>query len=301
MALSATIGNPEEVTGWLQDVKTLQQQQDLQAGIVRPAASYTVRLIQHSERFADLRCYRYDPSSQQSKDWEDQAGREMKPQDQNGRNQRGPEQPEAFDQALHRMHPCAVLEAERLQTDSFPPELSLEPSDCLKLYDSMYSALANDHDNLWTFAAQQALSLLAPDAYFTPGAAILRQQVRQWEAALKAELVRWACADSRLGLQAVHQALQQLKAASDWRLNPTQAVSRRVEIDDFNIMVKGLDQKGMLPAIAFSFDRGNCIRLAGATPLPSNVTDTTSPMHIVRTYICHICSDNLYWSGNMSD
>ena len=241
LALSATIGNPEELTSWLQDVKLLQQQQDQSLGLVRPASTYTVRLIKYSERFADLRCYRYDSSSRLGQNKEDQDSHEQD-----------------FGQTLHRMHPYAVLELHMLQNGSFPPLLTLEPSDCLQLFESMQAALSECPDAEWLHSAQQAISELAPSTFFHTGSAIPRQQVREWEAALKAELLSWVSAASMYGVQAAGGVLQQLKAASVWSSGCARSAPRHVQPDDFHTMMKGLDQKGMLPAIAFTFDRQKC-------------------------------------------
>ena len=110
------------MSGWLQDVKSLQQKQDQavpqKSGTAQPTVSYTVRLIQHSERYADLRYHRYD--------------REASVQ---------PEDPSSFDQMLHKMHPFAVLDVHQIGGSGFPADLALEPSDCLELFNSMQSAL----------------------------------------------------------------------------------------------------------------------------------------------------------------
>ena len=58
IALSATIGNPQEFVSWLRSAKDLQQQQDAVSGTLQlGAGSYTVALIQHGECYADLRYY----------------------------------------------------------------------------------------------------------------------------------------------------------------------------------------------------------------------------------------------------
>ncbi len=121
LALSATIGNPDQVAGWLQDVKSLQRQQDQQAGVSRPADSYTVRLVQHSDRYADLRYHIYNQPSQAQE-----------------------EPADAFEKVLRRLHPCAVLDAQQIQHTGFPPQVTLEPRDCLELFNSM-RAVVNEH------------------------------------------------------------------------------------------------------------------------------------------------------------
>lgn len=54
LALSATIGNPEEFSGWLRHVKAVQRGQDAARGRLQPDAAYHVQLIVHGERYNDL-------------------------------------------------------------------------------------------------------------------------------------------------------------------------------------------------------------------------------------------------------
>lgn len=115
LALSATIGNPRQVTSWLQSVKSLQQQQDMCAGLERPAASYNVKLIQYTERYADLRYHRYDQPCHLVQ------GKAA----------------HSFDSMLQRLHPCAVLEAKDIKDGGFPSQLNLEACDCLELFNGM--------------------------------------------------------------------------------------------------------------------------------------------------------------------
>lgn len=118
--MSATIGNPEQVTKWLQANKALQQHQDQQDGIQQPGAGYySVRLIQHTKRYADLRYHRYNQSA---------ANGHIEP---------------TVEDILHRLHPCAVLEAHQIQQGSFPPQISLEPSECLELFKTMHAVVQN--------------------------------------------------------------------------------------------------------------------------------------------------------------
>ena len=59
LALSATVGEPEQFVSWLQSIKDLQKLAD--DGQQREA--YTVRLVQHNERWVDLRRHIYQDSS----------------------------------------------------------------------------------------------------------------------------------------------------------------------------------------------------------------------------------------------
>ena len=113
-------------------------------------------------------------------------------------------------------------------------------------------------------AAHHAVLRLAPDAYFTDGKPTMREQVRDWEKLLKAVLVSWASKLGSPGLEAARQVLQQLKAVSAWALNAQDdSVDGRMREMDFLHMLRGLDGKGMLPMLTFSFDRRTCERMAG--------------------------------------
>ena len=129
LALSATIGNPEQVTEWLQSVKALQQEQDTKLGIVDPSQRYQVKLIQHAERYADLRYYSFKPAAAQQDDDCPKATSIAAPASQ------GPQD------VFNKLHPCAVLTAAQLRDGSFPPQLSLEPCDCLELANAMHGVL----------------------------------------------------------------------------------------------------------------------------------------------------------------
>lgn len=126
----------------------------------------------------------------------------------------------------------------------------------------------------WTAQAAQILAQLLPDAYFTKGQPISRPQVRLWEAALKGVLQSWAADSSQAAQEATNHVLQQIKAMSAWDSARAAATATQAKIhpEEFYTMLKGLDGKGMLPALAFSFDRRNCERLAGMSSSTSHVT-----------------------------
>ena len=103
-------------------MKHLQQQQDAQLGLHQPPTSYQVRLIQHSERYADLRYHVLNASA---------------PQHRLPALEAAGVAPDSDTGQLTKMHPCAVLSARQIQQDGFPSEISLEPCDCLELYHAM--------------------------------------------------------------------------------------------------------------------------------------------------------------------
>lgn len=109
------------------------------------------------------------------------------------------------------------------------------------------------------------MALLSPDAYFTTGQSISRPQVRKWEAALKDLLQLWASDSTTTAKAVTAQVLQSIKSNSAWGSARTAATATqaRIDPDEFHRMLRGLESRGMLPALAFSFDRRKCEYLAG--------------------------------------
>ena len=203
LALSATIGNPEQVTEWLQSVKELQQEQDTQLGIASPSQRYKVNLIQHAERYADLRYYSFKPAAAQQDDDCPEAASTAAPASQGNQD------------AFNKIHPCAVLTAAQLQDSSFPSELSLEPCDCLELANAMHDVLQTallagsnfihvtpatgpvceltKIADMHTLVEQGSASAMVPGptvqaAEASSAAACLTDQVDQWRTAAQAAL-----------------------------------------------------------------------------------------------------------------
>ena len=120
----------------------------------------------------------------------------------------------------------------------------------------------------WISIADYAIKCLSPDSYFNKGKSIIRgsvvntRTVRSWEDSLKAVLASWASQHRTIGLEATTRVLQQLKQTSQWGSMRAASAGRRIEPREFYTMLRGLDQKGMLPILTFSFDRRNCERLA---------------------------------------
>ena len=131
--------------------------------------------------------------------------------------------------------------------------------------DAAEAAPAHVH---WLMTANHGTESLAPNTYFAGGQPILREEVRAWEHDLKALLFCWASKHEAYGFDAIAAVLQHLKAASDW--NPpngaNSAIMSDLQPEQFHSMLRGLEQKGMLPMLTFSFARRQCEELAGKFP-----------------------------------
>ena len=299
LALSATIGNPEQVTEWLQSVKALQQVQDTKLDIAGPSQRYEVNLIQHAERYADLRYYSFKPAAAQQDDDCPRTTSTAAPASQGSQD------------VFNKIHRCSVLTARQLQDGGFPSELCLEPCDCLELANAMHNVLqtvllpamepvgelantagrhtvmnqepatamdlgrtvqaaetssaaacCTDQADQWRAAAHAALHTVSADMRFPDGKPISRGAVRVWEKALKQELVLWAAEHGTAGLQATARVLAQLKEGSAWDPRTT-CTNESYNPMQFYRMMRALDRQDMLPALTFSFERRKCERLAG--------------------------------------
>lgn len=104
--------------------------------------------------------------------------------------------------------------------------------------------------------ARHGMKFLSPDAYFASSQPILREKVRAWERDLKALLFCWVFKHGAYGLDATAAVLDHLKTASDWASAGAAdaAATDKIQPEEFHSMLRGLEQKSMLPILTFSFD-----------------------------------------------
>jgi len=108
IALSATVGNPEEFRDWLQQAQSAQ--------------NIKLSMIEHKHRYSDLRKFVFIPPKSYSF--------------------KGLDKGQTFDNIEHdlcfsNVHPISSLE--NIKKREFPPDLSLESRDCSKLYTAMHN------------------------------------------------------------------------------------------------------------------------------------------------------------------
>mmetsp|Transcript_4019 Transcript_4019/g.5978 ORF Transcript_4019/g.5978 Transcript_4019/m.5978 type:complete len:1164 (-) Transcript_4019:285-3776(-) len=114
IALSATIGNGEELKSWWQTVKTMQME-DLEVVEEEEKAHFSVEIQQHEGRFINLQRYV----------WKDQEG--------------------SAPAGLQVLHPCAALTLEFLQSHGVKgASLAFTPRDAWALYEGMAKAYPED-------------------------------------------------------------------------------------------------------------------------------------------------------------
>ncbi|GAQ77980.1 hypothetical protein KFL_000060450 [Klebsormidium nitens] len=212
LALSATVNNPREFQGWLQGAKDHQKRQDAARGNMGTDGQYKVHLIEHHERHADLEKFQYLPKSISTEPEADLPARNAIIS--------------TSVPAFRPFHPFASLEPNRLREEGFPGDMSLSPPATLQLFDAMTSILGQprtagppDPDSPrsatggegvterraasqfgepggvpgWRETARLRLErTLAPEVFFQGSARITRPRVREYEAALKQEMLIWA-------------------------------------------------------------------------------------------------------------
>ncbi|KAL9102665.1 MAG: hypothetical protein Q9163_002219 [Psora crenata] len=230
IALSATVGNPEKFSSWLSETQE--------------ASGNCLTMIQHSHRYSDLRKFVYCPP-------ERFAFRGLVDRPNFGilglDNVRG----------LEFMHPVASLVN---RSRGMPPDLSLEPRDCLLLYESMARYQTADYP---------VDRNMGPSSAFSAGI-IRKADVIKWEKSLKSILQDWLM-DEKSPFDKVIEDLSgtiktnsaPMEDVSKGELTETQAQDL-IKVDRESLegttlpLLCKLHERNALPAIFFNYDRSKC-------------------------------------------
>ncbi|GCC33188.1 hypothetical protein chiPu_0011656 [Chiloscyllium punctatum] len=222
LALSATISNPEDLTQWLQSVKTYWQ--GVESSSDQPAStnvnkrskkgqkteahkrrqSFKVRLVTYEERYNDLEKFLCDFENNECK--------------------------------FIPYHPCAALTVNHIERYGIPPDLVLTPSESLRLYDVM----------VFVFPEWPRAQEFEPEEYksFRNKVIIRKSDVREYEAELKREFVGWLKAGWKDKVERVLLLLNP-KAKGTFCINKKR---------NFPLVVETLQKMDLLPALFFAFD-----------------------------------------------
>uniref|UniRef100_A0A4W3GPQ1 DExD/H-box helicase 60 n=1 Tax=Callorhinchus milii TaxID=7868 RepID=A0A4W3GPQ1_CALMI len=217
LALSATIGNPEDLAQWLQSVKHYWEKAEKalqnpvkfvgskrkQMKMPKDQRSYKVRLVTYGERYNDLEKYVCDF------------------------------QTDGVDFASY--HPCAALTLQHIEKYGFPSDLALSPPESLRLYDTMVQ--------IWP--AWPRAQEFCPERYklFKDKIVIKKGDVRKYEAELKREFLNWIKNGQK---EQVAEVLNKLKPKKN-------RISDKNMVTHFPLMVDSLRKMDRLPALFFSF------------------------------------------------
>ncbi|KAK4237266.1 hypothetical protein C8A03DRAFT_16180 [Achaetomium macrosporum] len=237
IALSATIGNPDDFKDWLERSQNVK--------------GFELEMIVHSSRYSDLRKFIHDPVPSTS-EFTGLAPVERLPfpglDSELGRNDATP---------FLFVHPIGSVVDKNRETLN---DTSLEPKDCLSLWRCMKKHETPEYVVPPSVDPENALP-----------AVVRKADVVRWEAALKGFLAEWM-ADPRSPFDAVREGLRRQRYARlasefDTACSDDDVVSTDTGTHDKGPMVSSrsafslvtdLRTRGALPAILFNYDRANC-------------------------------------------
>ncbi|KAI1344818.1 hypothetical protein F5Y15DRAFT_6383 [Xylariaceae sp. FL0016] len=230
IALSATVGNPQDFFEWLK--------------VSQDKKGFRLKMIQHPFRYSDLRTFMYKPPT--GFDFRGLTPSVNFPipgldKSTNGRS----------DQPFHFIHPIAAL-TNRNGTDL--NEISLEPRDVLSLWESM-----KKHQTR-SYRVDESLDL----SHFT-SAILTKSDALSWASKLKELLEKWMH-DNDSPFEDVREELLSngMKFCSKSSSSPAGSGDIGYEDEDVDERCKVLSllcdlrEKDGLPAILFNYDRVEC-------------------------------------------
>ena len=230
IALSATVGNPEDFNSWLT--------------ATQHSSGFEMSMITHQHRYSDLRKFVYSPPKQFAF---------------RGLAERPSFATLGLDglQGLAYIHPVASLIN---KSRGIPDDLSLEARDCLLLYQSMSQHQTNE------FPVDPALN---PSHKGSPRI-IRKADVIEWEATLKKLLKEWMMDDRSPFDKVYEDLSSSMEATSTFEKQVSKgAASDKVYEDMVNVnpddlyattlpLLCKLHERDALPAIFFNYDRHKC-------------------------------------------
>ena len=233
IALSATVGNPENFSSWLSDIQK--------------ASGNELTTVQHTHRYSDLRKFIFHPP----KNFEF-----------TGLADRGSFGILGLDgiDGLAYMHPVASLVN---KSRGIPPDLSLEARDCLLLFEAMNRHQTN------RYPVDPSLS---PENSIRPKV-IRKVDIIQWETKLKVLLTQWLGDDNSPFDQVIDELSKSVdQAVVTQKELPGAEHNSKTENDSaskaslFNEdlylttlpLICKLHERNALPAIFFNYDRSRC-------------------------------------------
>lgn len=234
LALSATIGNPEDLRRWLQAAQDFREKQDRENN-EDLRKSYRIRLVKFEERYSDLEKSIYLPN----------------PKEKQGSDVNS-------DKEFVRLHPCAQLGYKQLLENGFPGDMALTPKESLQLYDTMVS--------VWRDC--ESLQNLRPETYFLEMKLIRKGHARQYESDLKREFKSWADSKQLTKVQSVINSLNSVfvethsSTEEQWSKLRMTSFGKSFIKKTFEKLIDQLRAQDKLPALVFSDDRKLCEHLA---------------------------------------
>ncbi|KAI9764046.1 MAG: hypothetical protein M1840_008922 [Geoglossum simile] len=226
IALSATVGNPEQFNDWLASTQR--------------SSKFVLTMIQHQHRYSDLRKFVYNPPEQFAL---------------TGLGKRSTLGDVGLDgvSRLQFFHPVASLVN---KSRGIPADLSLEPRDCLTLWQTMAKRQTPDYPLPESLDPKTSCPLV-----------IAKADIVAWERELKKQLLAWMLDSNSPFDDVLHDFLNPLETLYPPLTAPTDKESTDL-IDPYDLratalpLVTDLHERGALPAIFFNYDRSACEDIA---------------------------------------
>lgn len=230
VALSATVGNPEQFNDWLKDTQK--------------ALGSDLKMIQHSTRYSDLRKYMYEPPKVfQFSGLGKSYGVGL-----------GLDGLLGFD----AFHPASSLVD---KSRGMPDDLALEPRDCLSLWKAMCKFQNSEYQVPESLNPEKALPACIRKADIFKWEKALKKLLLQWLADKNSPIDKvvkeLTPTTSTLKLLTSDKALSSNSSASDGEyIDPYDLKSTTLPL------LYQLHKRRALPAILFNYDRSQCERIA---------------------------------------
>lgn len=252
IALSATIGNPDEFNAWLSSTQK--------------AVGNDFDMVQHKHRYSDLRKFVYSPDRSQT----DSTGFQGLPENR-AFAQLGLDNSDSFS----FLHPVSSLVN---RSRGIPSDLSLEARDCFTLWQSMSKHQTTEYPLDKALDPAAALPTV-----------VKKIHIINWEKALKAVLHEWM-EDEGSPFPAVLKDISSnlTKKPSDRQVDSEKPSAPEEEIDEAEQeeiresdaksilpLLSKLHEQDALPGIIFNYDRGLCERICKTLMTQLETAETT--------------------------
>ncbi|CAG8631284.1 15577_t:CDS:10, partial [Cetraspora pellucida] len=232
LALSATIGNPEPFSKWIEKIQTTR--------------GHKTKLIKTTKRFSDLQQYVFIPKFPLLPLVETT----VKPKE------------ELRQDCLISIHPFSAMSSVVIAESGIPADLKLLPSHCIELWDAMNHVHKDDPD----------LLKINPDKYFKDIGYIVKDNADNFETDIKELFISWTRNKPKMAKAVIKNLGDDIKkrfdelestAKIDNGIESTAKTNNeKLDIYDesfFNIaiipLLCELSAQDKLPAILFSFDQ----------------------------------------------
>ena len=228
IALSATVGNPEDFRNWLASTQT--------------SINTQLEMVQHPHRYSDLRKFKYRPPQQFAFRFVPRPISKLKLSIDN-------------DPSFGFIHPIASL----LNQKQIPEDLSLEPRDCYTLYEAICKHSTNNFPVSSELDPQKALPAVPRKYDIFEWEKSLKSLVHAWMKEPNSPFQ-----EVLTSLSQSMRLIRQPRSRAAKRINQEEIEADAEYIDEYDMfqttlpLLCSLQAQNALPAILFNYDRSRC-------------------------------------------